>query len=233
MIGHPLCEGDNRDRYVSPEGLTAGLAQWLLRRGVEIVENTEVMRVTSRNQYVQVGTSVGSFGANAAIVCPGVYSPHLLNQLGVRTSIVSARGYSVTIANTPTSPTHALYLAEAKVGVSAYDGSVRIAGVFELGQRDETLDRKRLSRMLTSVEPYFTTWRPRTETPVLEWVGLRPMTSDGLPLIGRAPALSNVFIAAGHGMLGVTLAPATAACSSASCYVEMSHRFSALSHRIG
>jgi D-amino-acid dehydrogenase len=37
------------------------------------------------------------------------------------------------------------------------------------------------------------------------------MTADGLPLIGRAPAMENVFVATGHGMLGVTLAPATAA----------------------
>ena len=65
--------------------------------------------------------------------------------------------------------------------------------------------------MLTNVEPYFGDWRPSRETPLLEWAGLRPSTSDGLPLIGPAPALPAVFLATGHGMLGVTLAPATAA----------------------
>jgi len=65
--------------------------------------------------------------------------------------------------------------------------------------------------MLATVEPYFSDWRPSSETALLEWAGLRPLTADGLPLIGRSPALQNVFVATGHGMLGVTLAPATAA----------------------
>jgi D-amino-acid dehydrogenase len=65
--------------------------------------------------------------------------------------------------------------------------------------------------MLTTVEPYFEAWSPASEVALLQWAGLRPMTADGLPLIGRAPALQNVFVATGHGMLGVTLAPATAA----------------------
>jgi D-amino-acid dehydrogenase len=42
------------------------------------------------------------------------------------------------------------------------------------------------------------------------WIGLRPMTPDGLPAIGRAPGISNLYVATGHGMLGVTLAPVTA-----------------------
>jgi D-amino-acid dehydrogenase len=88
---------------------------------------------------------------------------------------------------------------------------VRIAGVFELGHSHATLDRRRLRAMLTSVEPYFNGWSPATEQPLLEWAGLRPMTADGLPLIGESPALRHVYAATGHGMLGVTLAPATAA----------------------
>ena len=98
------------------------------------------------------------------------------------------------------------------VGISAYADSVRVAGVFELGQSNEQVNRRRLSAMLRTVEPYFQDWRPSSEAPLLEWAGLRPMTADGLPLIGRAPpALEHVYVATGHGMLGVTLAPATAA----------------------
>jgi D-amino-acid dehydrogenase len=125
--------------------------------------------------------------------------------------LVGARGYSVTIPGGETRPRHALYLAEAKVGISSYDDTVRIAGVFELGRSTATLDRHRLGAMVARIEPYFARWRPSAEAPVLEWAGLRPMTADGLPLIGRAPALRHVFVATGHGMLGVTLAPATAA----------------------
>ncbi|HJU47909.1 MAG TPA: FAD-dependent oxidoreductase, partial [Gaiellaceae bacterium] len=52
---------------------------------------------------------------------------------------------------------------------------------------------------------------PEGPAVVEEWHGWRPMTPDDLPLIGRAPGIDNLVVATGHGMLGVTLAPATAA----------------------
>jgi D-amino-acid dehydrogenase len=125
--------------------------------------------------------------------------------------LVGARGYSFTFAGGAARPSHALYLAEAKVGISSYHDSVRVAGVFELGRSDDRLDSKRVQAMLSTVEPYFDDWRPADEQALGEWAGLRPMTADGLPLIGRSPAVETVFVATGHGMLGVTLAPATAA----------------------
>ena len=91
--------------------------------------------------------------------------------------LVGACGYSLTIAGGRIRPRRALYLAGAKVGISSYEDSIRIAGVFEFGRSS----------------------------------GVRPVTTDGLPLIGGAPALANVYVATGHGMLGVTRASATAA----------------------
>jgi D-amino-acid dehydrogenase len=199
------------DRYVRPESLTGGLASWLSARDVEIREETSVTGFASSADGIRLETAAGPIAADRAVVCAGASSPAFLERLGIRMPLVGARGYSLTIAGSETRPSHALYLAEAKVGVSAYADAVRIAGVFELGRATDELDRKRLAAMLATVEPYFEAWRPATETPILEWAGLRPMTADGLPLIGRAPALEHVCVATGHGMLGVTLAPATGA----------------------
>ena len=196
------------DRYVRPETLTAGLAAHLRGRGVELREGVAVRRVEPGPRLV---TSEGELPADRVVVAAGPSSLPLLERLGVRVPFVGARGYSVTISGGETRPRHALYLAEAKAGISAYDGAVRIAGVFELGRRDDTLDRARVAAMLADVDPYFAAWRPSTAPASEAWAGLRPMTADGLPLIGRAPALEHVFLATGHGMLGVTLAPATAA----------------------
>lgn len=199
------------DRFVRPESLTGGLADRLGARHVQVEEGIEVRGLAAAGDGVVVETADGAVEADRAVVAAGASSPPLLRALGIRMPLVGARGYSVTIAGGETRPRHALYLAEAKVGISAYDDTVRIAGVFELGRSQATLDRRRLRAMVARCEPYFARWRPSGETPVLEWAGLRPMTADGLPLIGRAPALRNVFVATGHGMLGVTLAPATAA----------------------
>ena len=53
-------------------------------------------------------------------------------------------------------------------------------------------------------------WQPDPDGPAEAWAGLRPATPDGLPLIGALPGLDGIYLATGHGMLGVTLAPATA-----------------------
>ena len=199
------------DRYVRPETLTAGLAAHLSARGVEIRQGTAVTGIAGASTGLVVQTASGPIAAERVVVAAGPSSPPLLRALGIRMPMVGARGYSVTIAGGETRPQHALYLAEAKVGVSSYRDAVRIAGVFELGRENATVDPQRVARMVATVEPYFERWRPGSEPAELEWAGLRPMTADGLPLIGPAPAHPGVFVATGHGMLGVTLAPATAA----------------------
>jgi D-amino-acid dehydrogenase len=199
------------DRYVRPESLLDGLALHLRTRGVELREGSDVGEIGAATGGVRVRTGEGELDADRAVVAAGASSPPLLRRLGIALPLVPARGYSFTFAGNGMRPRHALYLAEAKIGISAYEDAVRVAGVFELGHSSEQLNRRRLRAMLTTVEPYFEDWRPAEEAALLEWAGLRPMTADGLPLIGRAPALENVFVATGHGMLGVTLAPATAA----------------------
>jgi D-amino-acid dehydrogenase len=199
------------DRYVRPESLLDGLVTQLAARGVEVREDIEVEGLAAAKGGVRVQTTTGPIDADRAVVAAGASSSPLLARLGVSLPLVGARGYSFTFSGGAMRPSHALYLAEAKVGISSYADSVRIAGVFELGHSKDVLHRRRLEAMLATVEPYFSDWRPSSETALLEWAGLRPMTADGLPLIGRSPALQNVYVATGHGMLGVTLAPATAA----------------------
>ncbi len=199
------------DRYVRPESLTAGLAQNLGASGVVVREGTSVEGLERANGSVRVLTEEGDLEADRVLVSTGASSPPLLERLGITLPLVGARGYSFTFGGGALRPSHALYLAEAKVGISSYSDSVRIAGVFELGQTSVVPHPGRIKAMLTTVEPYFGAWSPSSEAALLQWAGLRPMTADGLPLIGRAPALENVYVATGHGMLGVTLAPATAA----------------------
>jgi D-amino-acid dehydrogenase len=199
------------DRYVRPESLTLGLASHLAEHGVEVREETEVRDLAAADGAIRIDTAAGPLAADRVVVAAGATSGPLLARLGVRMPLVGARGYSVTLAGGKTRPRHALYLAEAKVGISSYDDTIRIAGVFELGSSSDRLDRRRLAAMLSTVDAYFEDWRPGSQPALLEWAGLRPMTADGLPLIGRAPALDNAFVATGHGMLGVTLAPASAA----------------------
>jgi D-amino-acid dehydrogenase len=99
-------------------------------------------------------------------------------------------------------------LAEAQVVVTPYGDGVRVSGVFDLSGIDLSLKPGRIEAVIRAASPYLRDWKPGK--PRLEWSGLRPATPDSLPLIGPVPGLSNLYLATGHGMLGVTHAPATA-----------------------
>jgi D-amino-acid dehydrogenase len=199
------------DRFVRPEELTAGLAERLRADGVEIREACELRALERRHGAWALTTGSGSpLITQQVVVAAGLPTAPLLRRLGVRVPLLGARGYSVTVAGSGTPPRHALYLAEAKLGLSPFDGGVRVAGVFELGARNADAAPGAGERLLAAARPYLAGWRPDSDGPVEAWAGLRPATPDGLPLIGALPGLDGVYLATGHGMLGVTLAPATA-----------------------
>jgi D-amino-acid dehydrogenase len=198
------------DRFVRPEQLTAGLAERLQAEGVEIHEGCEVRTLARSDGGWALETTSGPVAAQRLVVAAGLPTAPLLRRLGVRVPLMGARGYSVTVAGRGTPPRHALYLAEAKLGLSPFDNGVRVAGVFELGASNDDVSPAVGERLLAAARPYLAGWQPDPDGPVEAWAGLRPATPDGLPLIGALPGLDDIYLATGHGMLGVTLAPATA-----------------------
>ena len=199
------------DRYVRPQDLCAGIAGRLRADGVRLVERCELSGLERRGAEWRLSTSQGEEVAEGVVVAAGLESDRLLRELGSRLRLQPARGYSVTLPGTGTPPRHALYLAEARLGLSPYEHGVRIAGVFELGASRAEAPPLAGAKLLAAARPYLRGWLPESTGPVATWAGLRPMTADGLPVIGELPRNPGLFVAAGHGMLGVTLAPATAA----------------------
>ena len=118
------------------------------------------------------------------------------------------KGYSVTASGRGTKPRHAMKLAEPNVACSPFEDAVRISGIFELGGRDLSVNRRLLDGVLRSASVFLRDWV--VEEPRFEWAGMRPTTPDDLPLISAVPGFGHLYVATGHGMLGVTLAPATA-----------------------
>jgi len=199
------------DRYVRPESLVAGLAAGLRGRGVELIEGCELLGLERRNGSLRLLTTRGDDAAERVVIAAGLETDRLLATRDPSLRMQPARGFSVTLRGAGTPPRHALYLAEAKLGLSPYEHGVRVAGVFELGAKSAHAPPDAGEKLLAAARPYLGGWQPQPDGPLTTWAGLRPMTSDGLPVIGELPGSPGVFVAAGHGMLGVTLAPATAA----------------------
>jgi len=83
----------------------------------------------------------------------------------------------------------------------------RLGSTMEFAGYDSSIDKQRLQLLRDGATHYL--HEPACEPVEEEWYGWRPMTYDSKPIIDRSPLLSNVIIAAGHNMLGVTMAPAT------------------------
>lgn len=200
------------DRYVQPQSLMVGLAGRIRDLGHEVREHVDVTGLRRTPAGWTVDTDSGPVDADRVIVATGAQSPALLRPLGLDVPIVPAKGYSITLRGEGTRPTEALYLTEPKIGISGYEEGVRIAGVFELPGRDLTVDRERLDKVVADACSFLRDWHPAaTEASVEGWAGWRPATPDSLPLLGPVPGHDGLFLATGHGMLGVTLAPSTGA----------------------
>ena len=170
------------DRYVRPESLMAGLAAKLRGQGVELREQVDVTGLRRNGAGWTVETSGGAVEGEAVVVTAGAATPPLLKPFGLDVPIVAAKGYSLTLQGEGVAPRTALYLCEPKIGVSGYDGGVRIAGTFELPGRNLGVDRKRIGYILDDTLPFIRGWKPAPgEVERQGWAGFRPATPDSLP----------------------------------------------------
>lgn len=198
------------DRYVRPESLVQGLAARLRQLGVRLVEGAPATTLV-RSAGGWVVHARDPVHADAVVIASGASVNDLLEPLGVKLPIVAAKGYSLTLQGVGTQPLVPLYLSEPKIGLSAYEAGLRVAGIFELPARAKGVSERRLRQLVRDAQPYLRDWRPLNGGHRLGgWAGMRPATPDSLPFIGPVPGAEGMYVAAGHGMLGVTLAPATA-----------------------
>lgn len=201
-------------RFINPVTYVHSLADAVRARGGSVVEGAEVSAVRSGRDGVVVevergGTDGGGVDGggrfDAAVVATGAWLGRLGAALGVRRVVQAGRGYSFSVVADPL-PEVPVYLPAARVAVTPLGDRVRVAGMMELRRPDARFDHRRVTAIVDSVRPLLQ--GVDLDSREDEWVGSRPVTIDGLPLIGatRAP---GVYVAGGHGMWGITLGPVT------------------------
>ena len=149
-----------------------------------------------------------AIAGDAFVLASGARSGQLAARLGVRLPMQAAKGYSLTLERPQLELEHPLYLGEARVGLSPFDGALRVAGTLELSGINDELDPRRVESIVRSTRRYLPAAAPNGSA--ARWMGMRPLLPDGLPALGRLPGWENAWVASGYGMLGITLAPSGA-----------------------
>jgi glycine/D-amino acid oxidase-like deaminating enzyme len=197
---------------VDPDRLVRSLATALGRSGGAVHEGVAVTGlVQSGGAVTGVRTSEGvERRCRALVVAAGTWSKRLLPELPLQ----AGKGYSFSI-ELARGPRHPLYLGDKRVVASPMNGSVRIAGTMELSGDNRRLDWRRIVALADASRSYLGRWYEDPDELIGlirdPWVGGRPLLPDGLPVIDRIPGCENGFVTTGHGMLGITLAPASGA----------------------
>ena len=194
--------------HVHPGQLNDALLDDVQARGVRVLRRAVRAIVPATGGRWTVLTPDGPIMADKVVVAAGYWSRDIIASLGVRLPLQSAAGLSIT-ATGPEPPSLPLRLVEAHVAVTPFDGGVRLAGGFALGPPPGRVSPRQLRRVVSAAAPYLRSWRPTRVSAT--HVGLRPATPDSMPVVGELPGHPGVFAATGHGMLGLTLAPGTAA----------------------
>ncbi|MBA4062969.1 MAG: amino acid dehydrogenase [Isosphaera sp.] len=196
------------DAHLRPDRLMAELRRVLTNLGVEVREYCAATGfVTANRRATAVRTAAGDVAADHVVLAAGAWSPGFAKDLGCRVPIQPGKGYSVTFAPAAGGPRVPLIFEEHRVAVTPFASGLRVGSTMEFAGYDETLNRDRLRLLTDGAAVYLKD--PPSGPPAEEWWGWRPMTPDSLPLVGPAPGLPNVCLAAGHNMLGLSMATGT------------------------
>jgi D-amino-acid dehydrogenase len=191
------------DAHLQPARLVAVLAERARARGARLETGHEVIAIERVGRRIaRVVTTRGEFSAREVVLAGGAWSPVIAAPLGLRLPVQSAKGYSVTVRCPEDFGDTPLMLMEAKVAVTPMGDTLRFAGTLELAGLDLSLNLRRVRAILRAVERFLpgVLAEPSIET----WRGLRPLTPDDRPIIGRPRALENLIVATGHGMNGIS-----------------------------
>lgn len=182
------------------------------RLGVTFLGNTGVTRILAEGgKAIGVETPQGAVEADAVVIAAGTETRALLAPFGIRSWIYPLKGYSVTLpAPEGNAPEVSITDEARKIVISRLGHRLRAAGQAEVGGYDLTLEPGRARSVMDALEGVLPQTAPlRGEAEY--WCGLRPMTPDGSPVIGPVPGVAGLFVNSGHGTLGWTLGPGSAA----------------------
>ncbi|MDE2361338.1 MAG: FAD-dependent oxidoreductase [Hyphomicrobiales bacterium] len=193
-----------------PGGYVAAIVAHAISRGASLVCARATGFAISHGRLDAVETTGGPIAADRAVIAAGVRSATLARAVGDVIPLASERGYAVDIADPPFELAIPVMPGDGKMANTSLDRGLRIAGQVELAQVNAAPDWRRADILLARARIAYPALAESNGSKVARWMGHRPSTPDGKPVIGRASRCSDIIHAFGHGHIGLATAPATA-----------------------
>ena len=196
------------DAHLRPDRLMREWHRVNLERGVIVSENSAVSAIYEDGDKITgVSTSSGPYTADSVVVATGAWSSQLAGMFHTQIPIEPGKGYSITTTCPKLSPVHPCAFQERRCIATPFQSGYRLGGTMEFSGFDPRLRQNRINAIRRAASEYLK--EPEGDTVEELWYGWRPMTYDGVPIIGQLPKHRNAYIAAGHNMLGLSMATGT------------------------
>ncbi|MBT2160754.1 NAD(P)/FAD-dependent oxidoreductase [Zobellia barbeyronii] len=197
------------DAHSTPTQFMPKIVAYLKSAGVKIRTNEEVLDLEVKGNRIQeIKTSKANYTADEVILAAGSWSGQIAKKIKMDLPLQGGKGYSINVAR-PTGITIPAILMESKMAVTPMDGFTRFAGTMEFSGNNDFVRKERVMAIASGAKNFYPTVDINANEIASVKTGLRPVSLDGLPYIGRSSKWANLTFATGHAMMGWSLGPAT------------------------
>lgn len=209
-LNHDMVGGSifHVDGWLRPDQLLEEVRGLNASNGVNLVYGKVKDFICDKKGVTGLRTEKDEVKAGKFILAAGALSYCLARKLDISLPMIPGKGYNLTYSSKlPNQPKFPIYMVEKKVVATPWDNGFRLGSTMEFTGFDLTLNQSRLTALKRASKEYLTTDIEHVEP--VPWAGWRPMTSNSLPIIKQSEKYKNLILATGHGMLGLSMAPAT------------------------
>ena len=183
---------------------------YLIQNGVTINYKKPITEIiVNQNRVESVKSNDESWSADYVVLSAGSFSSKLVKQIGLKMQLMSGKGYSYTLESRKTKPSVPAILIEARIASTPMGKKWRFGGTMTVTDSNRLINKKKLYAMARYVKNYYPEYESSWVHGFKPWVGLRPLSADGIPYIGSFKKIPNLIAATGHAMMGISMAPVT------------------------
>ena len=198
------------DAHFNPGKMMAALKNYLEIKGVFFKLNTTVTGFEKAGEKINaVVTDNGKFVCDELVIATGSWLPVVSKMLGIKLLLQPGKGYSYTYNYVEKNIKYPAILVDGRCAVTPWGHQLRIGGTMEISGINNKVLVKRMQGIYNAAKDFYPGLKIDFPPADKIWNGLRPVTPDGLPYIGKTSKYDNVIFAGGHAMLGISEAPGT------------------------